>query len=146
MRTVWLPEITVTQSGTSLTTTPNYYGVLSTQRTPLSPALPQAQATIWQPPGQSKCLPLVNAAFAVVGRSSITTSPYPRAKWVMHILKNARGKWRIAPYTWSVASGSLPAGLALAPATESISGTPTAAGTSTFAIQVADSEAHRQPR
>lgn len=43
------------------------------------------------------------------------------------------------PYTWSVASGFLPAGLALAPSTGVISGTPTAEGTSSFRVRVTTS-------
>ena len=42
------------------------------------------------------------------------------------------------PYTWSI-SGSLPAGLTINPSTGAVTGIPTAAGTSTFAVQVADS-------
>ena len=42
-------------------------------------------------------------------------------------------------YTWSVASGSLPAGLSLSGAGV-ISGTPTGTGTSTFTVSVSDSE------
>ena len=42
-------------------------------------------------------------------------------------------------YTWSVQSGSLPAGLNLNASTGAISGTPTAAGSSNFTVQVADS-------
>ncbi|WP_198137590.1 Ig domain-containing protein [Terriglobus sp. TAA 43] len=42
-----------------------------------------------------------------------------------------------SPYNWSIASGTLPAGLNLS-ATGIISGTPTAAGTSTFTAQVKD--------
>ena len=42
------------------------------------------------------------------------------------------------PYSWSVISGSLPAGLTLAPATGVISGTPTAQGTFSFTAQVED--------
>ncbi|MDR1724113.1 MAG: putative Ig domain-containing protein [Tannerella sp.] len=41
-----------------------------------------------------------------------------------------------APVTWSIASGSLPAGLTLSGAT--ISGTPSAAGTSTFTVQASN--------
>ncbi len=41
------------------------------------------------------------------------------------------------PYTWSLASGSLPAGLTLN--SSAISGTPTAAGTANFTVQVFDS-------
>ena len=44
-----------------------------------------------------------------------------------------------APYQWSIRSGSLPAGLTLSPATGTISGTPSAAGTSTFTAIVTDS-------
>ena len=42
------------------------------------------------------------------------------------------------PYSWSVVSGSLPAGLTLASATGVISGTPTAQGTYPFSAQVED--------
>lgn len=42
------------------------------------------------------------------------------------------------PYTWSITSGSLPAGLTLS-SSGVVSGTPTAAGISTFTVQVTDS-------
>jgi hypothetical protein len=42
------------------------------------------------------------------------------------------------PYSWSIASGSLPAGLTLSTA-GSITGTPTAVGTSNFTVKVTDS-------
>jgi hypothetical protein len=45
----------------------------------------------------------------------------------------------VAPYTWTLASGTLPTGLSLSSAGD-ITGTPTAAGTSTFTVQVADSQ------
>lgn len=48
-----------------------------------------------------------------------------------------------APYTWNVTSGSLPAGLSLS-SSGLISGMPTAAGTSTFTAQVADTESAPQ--
>jgi hypothetical protein len=51
-------------------------------------------------------------------------------------LLNASGG--TAPYTFSVTSGSLPAGLALQSATGSIGGTPTNAGTANFTAQVED--------
>ena len=44
-----------------------------------------------------------------------------------------------APFTWSVTAGTLPPGLAMDPATGAITGTPTAAGTFNFTVQVADS-------
>ncbi|WP_348263886.1 putative Ig domain-containing protein [Telmatobacter sp. DSM 110680] len=45
----------------------------------------------------------------------------------------------VTPYSWSIASGSLPAGLNISPTTGVISGTPTSPGTSTFVVQVQDS-------
>src|SRR2546425_13179771 len=42
------------------------------------------------------------------------------------------------PYTWSVVSGSLPPGLSLSTG-GTLLGTPTAAGTSSFTVQVKDS-------
>jgi Putative Ig domain len=49
----------------------------------------------------------------------------------------------VAPYTWTVVQGQLPAGLTLSSnpnGTATISGTPVLVGTSTFTVQVADSE------
>ncbi len=54
----------------------------------------------------------------------------------------ARGGAR--PYTFSVASGGLPAGLALTPQ-GTLSGTPGVAGTSSFAIQVTDATSQVAP-
>jgi hypothetical protein len=44
-----------------------------------------------------------------------------------------------APYTWAVTQGALPTGLSLDTSSGTISGTPTAAGTSSLTIQVTDS-------
>jgi len=44
-----------------------------------------------------------------------------------------------APYSWSVTAGSLPAGLNLNASAGTITGTPTAAGTSSFTLRVSDS-------
>ena len=51
----------------------------------------------------------------------------------------------IAPFTWSVTSGTLPQGLSLDPATGIISGTPSAAGSSTFTVQAKDSATQGSP-
>src|SRR5215467_1936438 len=45
----------------------------------------------------------------------------------------------IQPYTWSVTSGNLPAGVTVNNATSTISGTPTQSGNDTFTLQVQDS-------
>jgi hypothetical protein len=44
------------------------------------------------------------------------------------------------PYTWSISSGTLPAGLQLNAASGVISGTPTAAGTANFTVVVTDAQ------
>jgi hypothetical protein len=49
-------------------------------------------------------------------------------------------------YTWSITSGSLPAGLTLAGGSGAISGTPTASGTSTFTVSVSDSSSPVQTK
>jgi hypothetical protein len=45
-----------------------------------------------------------------------------------------------SPYTWSLASGSLPDGLALSASSGAIAGTPTTAGTSVFTAKVQDAD------
>ncbi len=50
-----------------------------------------------------------------------------------------------APFQWSVASGSLPAGLALDPASGTLSGSPKQSGSYSFAVQMTDASANRTP-
>jgi hypothetical protein len=47
----------------------------------------------------------------------------------------------VTPYTWTVTTGTLPAGLGLDASTGAITGTPTASGTSSFTVTVTDSTA-----
>ena len=49
------------------------------------------------------------------------------------------GYGRIPPYSWSIASGSLPSGLSMNPLTGLLSGTPTQAGAFPFAVRLSDS-------
>jgi hypothetical protein len=49
----------------------------------------------------------------------------------------------LAPYGWSITSGSLPAGLSLDPAAGTISGIPSAQGTFDFTVTVSDSQSTR---
>ena len=72
---------------------------------------------------------------------SITTSITVDARHDWYRLQyNACGDGGTAPYTWTVTTGNLPAGLTLSTGGV-ISGTPSAAGTSNFTVQVADAEA-----
>jgi hypothetical protein len=49
------------------------------------------------------------------------------------------GAGGIAPYSWSITQGTLPAGLALNASTGAISGTPSAAGSTSFTVVLTDS-------
>ncbi|MBS1829070.1 MAG: putative Ig domain-containing protein [Acidobacteria bacterium] len=70
---------------------------------------------------------------------SITTaSPLPAAIAGSAYAQAMAAAGGLAPYTWSLASGALPAGISLSQ-TGILSGTPTASGTFTFAVQVVDS-------
>jgi len=51
-----------------------------------------------------------------------------------------------APLTWSLASGALPTGLTLNPATGQLSGTPSQAGTASFTLKVRDANAEEATR
>jgi hypothetical protein len=71
----------------------------------------------------------------------ITTNALPNGEVGSVYSQNMTATGGVAPYTWSVVSGSLPPGLTLDPATGSISGTPTTTSNSTFTIS-ADDGAH----
>ena len=73
----------------------------------------------------------------------LTTSSLPGATVSSAYSATLTASGGTAPYTWSIASGTLPNGLALSSAGV-ISGTPTAAGSSSFTIQAKDSEATPQ--
>jgi hypothetical protein len=68
-------------------------------------------------------------------RLSVTTSTLPAGSrhTAYQSTLAATGAWGV--YTWSVSSGRLPAGLTLNSQTGVISGTPTAAGTSSFRVE-----------
>jgi putative Ig domain-containing protein/centrosomal CEP192-like protein len=90
----------------------------------------------------------------VIGRGSATTNAQPPALAITigslpsGIVQNAYSQSMsatggTAPYSWSVISGSPPAGLSLSSAGQ-ITGTPTQAGTSSFTAQVKDSSSPAQ--
>lgn len=77
------------------------------------------------------------------GAVSITPPTLPGGTVGTAYLATLTATGGVLPYTWSVSSGTLPAGLTLttnSDSTATISGTPTLLGTSTFNIQVADAE------
>ena len=69
---------------------------------------------------------------------AVTTTSLPNAAQLAAYNQSCTATGGNAPYTWSLVSGTLPAGLSLSPSGQ-ISGTPTSVGTSNFTIQVADS-------
>lgn len=79
-------------------------------------------------------------AYAPLG---ITTTALPSAIATISYTAILRATGGATPYVWSVTSGALPLGLAL-DAGGSITGIPITAGTSSFTVQVADSESAPQ--
>ena len=75
----------------------------------------------------------------VLSPLSVTTTSLPGGVVGSAYSQTLAATGGVAPYTWSVSSGSLPAGLALDPSAGTISGTPTAVGTSTFSVTATDS-------
>src|SRR5262249_10843973 len=69
------------------------------------------------------------------GPLTITTTALPGARVGVAYSATLTATGGTPPYTWSIASGTLPAGLTLTSAGV-ISGTPTAIGTSSFTVKV----------
>ena len=81
------------------------------------------------------------ATFTIVAPLTITTSsPLPPGVLGSAYSQTLTASGGTPPYAWSVVAGSLPAGLALAGSTGTLSGTPTAPGSSTFTVRVSDSQ------
>jgi YVTN family beta-propeller protein len=73
----------------------------------------------------------------VVSRLAVTTPLLPGSTVGTEYSQVLQASGGTAPYTWTIASGSLPAGLSLS-AGGTISGTPTTAGISSFTVTVKD--------
>ena len=72
-----------------------------------------------------------------------TSSPLPNATLQVSYSTTLQASGGVAPYTWSIGSGSLPPGLSLSSGGV-ISGVPTQTGTSTFVINAVDSSTQPQ--
>lgn len=83
---------------------------------------------------------LEDAGFKRTGGLTITTAtPMPAGTTSSAYSQTLAVTGGTGTKTWSIVSGALPAGLTLNASTGAITGTPTAAGTSTFTVKVVDS-------
>ena len=73
------------------------------------------------------------------GLTITTNSPLPRGTVGTSYSQTFGASGGAAPYTWSLSSGSLPAGLTLNASSGILGGTPSAVGDSTFTVRVSDS-------
>jgi hypothetical protein len=72
---------------------------------------------------------------------TISTSRLPNGQVQVAYAASLQASGGTPPYSWSLAAGSLPAGLHLDPASGAISGTPTTTGSASFTVKVTDSTA-----
>jgi hypothetical protein len=77
--------------------------------------------------------------FVITAGLTITTTALRRGMVGVSYSDGLAASGGTQPYSWSLASGSLPPGLTLNSSTGAITGTPTTAGTSNFTAQVTDS-------
>jgi large repetitive protein len=88
-------------------------------------------------------------AYAVnIGTNALTVNPSSLPAGTQNVAYNqtVSASGGTGPYTFSVASGALPAGLSLNPATGAITGTPTGSGASSFTIAALDSKGNTGSR
>lgn len=122
-------QVTWTSSNTSVATV-NAAGVV----TPLTTGSTTITATLGGITGSTNA----SSQVAVI---AITTSSLPAALVNHAYSATVAATGGVSPYTWSVATGSLPTGVSLA-GTGQLTGTPTATGAFSFALKVSDSASH----
>ena len=84
------------------------------------------------------------AVTAAVTPVQISTTSVPAGQVGVSYSTMIQATGGTTPYSWSISSGALPAGLTLTAGTGSISGTPTASGSFSFTAKVTDSTSPAQ--
>ena len=82
--------------------------------------------------------PAANLSITIVNPLTITTISLPNGVVSVPYSQNLAATGGTTPYTWTLATGSLPAGLTLS-SSGAIGGTPTTAGSPSFTVTVKDS-------
>ncbi|WP_222930736.1 beta strand repeat-containing protein [Allochromatium palmeri] len=124
-------------AGTGLTLSGS--GLLS--GTPASPQTPTLTLIVTDALGQTSTR---DYPLTLINQLTVATTSLPDGLVNAPYIQTLEAVGGQTPYVWSLASGSLPVGLTLDPATGRLSGTPTAIGTSaSFTIRVTDAANRR---
>ncbi len=135
---IWTVNSGSLPAGLTLTSNPDGTGTISGTPTTLGTSTFTVQVADSETPPATG----VSALFSIYieGTLTITTTSLPAGNVAIFYDSQLMVTGGLAPYTWTITSGTLPPGLTLTPSTGVISGTPTTVGTSMFTVQVADSE------
>lgn len=95
-------------------------------------------------PAQTATATLSIAIKAKPSPLAINTKTLPGGTIASPYNANVSASGGVAPYTFSILSGTLPQGLVIDPSSGQLSGTPLAAGSSSFTVEVQDSESPAQ--
>lgn len=130
------PGLTLNPTTGQITGVPTTTGTFTFQVDVKDSSLPN-------PPAQTAGPQTVSVTIKNPPALSISTPSLPTATVAAGYTASLQATGGNAPYTWTLVSGQLPAGLTLATAinsTGTISGIPVIEGTSTFTVEVTDSE------
>jgi Putative Ig domain len=130
------PGLTLNPTTGQITGVPTTTGTFSFQVSVKDSSLPN-------PPAQTAGPQTLSITIQTPAPLSITTPSLPTGTVAAGYSASLQATGGNAPYTWALIEGQLPSGLTLSTASNStgtVSGIPVLAGTSTFTVQVTDSE------